>query len=422
MKDIKDLLGTTLPAEMVESLQEAFESKVATAIAEQRADLQAEIESDLARRFDRDRNTIIESIDAMVTDALNEQAAEREDEINKLAEARVLYHSAMVEGKKALRTRLKESLSTGTDLITESLRKEITALRNERASLVEKSEKMNADLRATKVQIAEQHEAHVAKIDDFVTKQLRAELVEFAEDKQALVEQRVKLVAESREKFKVIQDRFVAEAAGKVEKFVEDNLQANLKELHEDLERNRQNMFGRRIFEAVVAEYMTSYFAEDTEVRKLQHVLESKDAEIAQAKEELDKAVEQINESKNANEVADRKVRLAEDRAERAKISNELLANLKGDKRTVMENLLGTVKTTDLRKQFNKLLPIVLAETKSKSPTAVLREHAKPEAKVETRAVTGDAIRSNRLLESEDVQQTEDFEEIAHIKHLAGLR
>jgi hypothetical protein len=422
MKDIKDLLGTTLPAEMVESLQEAFESKVATAIAEQRADLQAEIESDLARRFDRDRNTIIESIDAMVTDALNEQAAEREEEMNKLAEARVLYHTAMVEGKQALRNRLKESLSTGTDLIAESLRKEITALRNERSSLVEKSEKMNADLRATKVQIAEQHEAHVAKIDDFVTKQLRAELVEFAEDKQALVEQRVKLVAESREKFKVIQDRFVAEAAGKVEKFVEDNLQANLKELHEDLERNRQNMFGRRIFEAVVAEYMTSYFAEDTEVRKLQHVLESKDAEIAQAKEDLDKAVEQINESKNANEVADRKVRLAEDRAERAKISNELLANLKGDKRTVMENLLGTVKTTDLRKQFNKLLPIVLAETKSKSPTAVLREHAKPEVKAETRAVTGDAIRSNRLLESEDVQQTEDFEEIAHIKHLAGLR
>jgi hypothetical protein len=421
MNNIKDLLGTTLPAEMVESLQEAFESKVATAIAEQRADLQAEIESDLARRFDRDRNSIIESIDAMITDALNEQAAERQEEMDKLAEARVLYHSAMVEGKKALRTRLKESLSAGTDLIAESLRKEITALRQERSSLVEKSEKMNADLRATKVQIAEQHEAHVAKIDDFVTKQLRAELVEFAEDKQALVEQRVKLVAESREKFKVIQDRFVAEAAGKVEKFVEENLQANLKELHEDLERNRQNMFGRRIFEAVVAEYMTSYFAEDTEVRKLQHVLESKDAEIAEAKTELSKAVEQINESKSLSEVADRKVRLAEDRAERAKISGELLANLKGDKRTVMENLLGTVKTADLRKQFNKLLPIVLAESNRKSAPAVLSENAKPEVKAEKRAVTGDAIRSNRLLESADDQQTTDFAEIAHIKHLAGL-
>lgn len=422
MKNIKELLGTTLPAEMVESLQEAFDAKVAEAVAESRKEVEAEVEANLARRFDRDRDLIIESIDSMISDALNEHAAERAEEITAFTEARVQYHTAMVEGKRHLRNRLKESLQAGSDLLVENLRGEIEKLRAERASLVEKAEKMNADLKATKIRIAEQHEQHVAKIDAFVTKQLRAELVEFAEDKKALVEQRVALVAEGRQKLKATQDRFIAEAAGKVEKFVEENLKANLKELHEDLERNRENMFGRRIFEAVVAEYMTSYFAEGTEVRKLQKVIESKDTEIAQVKIELDKAAEVINEAKASSDVAERKVRLAEDRAERTKITSELFANLKGEKRTVMENLLKNTRTSDLRKSFDKLLPVVLAETaRSNSAPAVLAETKAP-VKVAKRTVTGDAPRPNRLLESVDDQQNEFSAEIDRIKRLANIR
>lgn len=422
MKTFTELLGTTLPADLVASLQETFDAKVAEAVAEARKEIETDVEANLARRFDRDRDAIIESIDAMITDALREQEAERSEEIAKYTEARVAYTTAMVEGKKALKARLKESLSTAGDLITTQLQEEISKLRSERAALIERAEKMTADLEAAKVKIAEQHEQHIIKIDEFITKQLRAELVEFAEDKRALVEQRVKLVAEGRKKLKETQDRFIAEAAGKVEKYVEENLRANLEELHEDLERNRQNMFGRRIFEAVVAEYMTSYFAEDTEVRKLQQVLESKNEEIAQAKAELQQVEIKLNEAHATSEASLRKVRLAEDARERTKIMSELLANLKGEKRTVMENLLGTTKTTELRKAFDKLLPVVISENQRKSVAPAVLSETKKEVKSESRAVTGDATRSNRLLESAEDQNTEDFAEIALIKHLAGLR
>jgi len=421
MKDIKDLLGSTLPADMVESLQEAFDQRVASAVAETRKEVEAEVEANIARRFDRDRDAIIESIDALITDALTQHETDRAEEINKYTEARVAYHTAMVEGKKMLANRLKESFAVTGDLVNSHLSEEISKLRTARTSLIERAEKMTADLKDAKVKIAEQHAEHVKKIDAFVTKQLRAELVEFAEDKRALVEQRVKLVAESRNKLKETQDRFISEAAGKVDKFVEENLRAHLTELHEDLERNRQNIFGRRIFEAVVAEYMTSYFSEDTEVRKLQKVLEGKDMEIAEAKSSLESAQQLINEAKTSSDQADRKARLAEDRAERAKITSELFANLKGEKRAVMENLLGTTKTSELRKAFDKLLPIVLSETTRKNKPAALNEH-KVEVKAEKRAVTGDAIRSNRLLESADEQDNEISAEIAHMKHLAGLR
>ena len=36
-----------------------------------------------------------------------------------------------------------------------------------------------------------------------------------------------------------------------------------------DIERSRQNSFGRKIFEAEAAEYLSSHYAENTEVSKL---------------------------------------------------------------------------------------------------------------------------------------------------------
>ena len=56
-------------------------------------------------------------------------------------------------------------------------------------------------------------------------------------------------------------------------------------QLHEDLENNRQNMFGRRIFEAVAAEFMTSYLAEGTEIRKLQSILAEKEQALSDGKQ-----------------------------------------------------------------------------------------------------------------------------------------
>ena len=422
MKNIKDLLGSALPADLVESLQEAYETKVAEAVAEARKEVEADVEANFARRFDRDRDAIIESIDAMIGDALKAQADERAEEIERYTEARVAYHSAMVEGKKMLAKRLKESLTTAGDLINTRLSEEVSKLRSERAALIERAEKMNSDLEGAKIKIAEQHEKHVQKIDEFVTKQLRAELTEFHQDKQALVEQRVKLVAEGRKKLKETQDRFIAEAAGKVEKFVEENLKSNLEELREDLERHRENMFGRRIFEAVAAEYMTSYFAEDTEVRKLQRVLENKEQQIVEAKTAIEAAEKKLTEATVASEVSSRKVRMAEDRADRTKIMGELLANLKGEKRTVMENLLSTTKTTELRKSFDKLLPVVLAETQRQRVEPSVLSETKKAVKSETRTITGNATRSNRLLESAEEQNFEDNAEIDLIRHLAGLR
>jgi hypothetical protein len=230
------------------------------------------------------------------------------------------------------------------------------------------------------------------------------------------------MVAEGRKKLMETQQRFITEAASKVEKFVEENLRANLADLHEDIERNRQAHFGQEIFKAFVAEFMASHYADDTEARKLQNVVESKDAEVAAAKTALELAEQKLIEANAKVDQVSRKVQFAEERVERTKIMSELLSPLKGEKRAVMENLLGTTKTTELRKAFNRLLPVVLSETTRKSETtsAVINE-GKTKV-VENRTVTGDRVRNPRLVESENQQMNAENQEIALIKHLAGLR
>jgi len=415
--DLTEILGDALPQELVASLQEAFDQKVADA----RDEIELEVREDFARRYEVDRTKLIEAIDAMVTDAVTTLETERGEETKKLAEARVKYHTSMVEGRKAQVKHLAESIDRAKGIIAEQLTKEIVSLREQKAAAIREAMKLAEELKDAKREIAEQHVKHVKKIDEFVTRQVRKELVEFAEDKKALVESRVKLVAESRSKLKATQTKFIAEAAKKVDAMINDRLTVELTQLHEDLERNRQNMFGRRIFEAVAAEFMTSYLAEGTEVRKLQKVLEGKEAEIAEKAALAEAAQTRIDEAVAAKDAADRKATLALEGAERSKLMSELLGPLKGDKRSVMENLLETTKTSALRRDFDKYLPMVLNEGRGKAATetAVLSE-TRVAPPVKTRPASGDALRNNRLLESQ-ASETQESPEIAHIVRLSGL-
>jgi hypothetical protein len=221
---------------------------------------------------------------------------------------------------------------------------------------------------------------------------------------------RVKLVTEGRKRLRETQTRFVKQAARNVEKVVNESLKNELTQLHEDPERNRQNMFGRRIFEAVAAEYLTSYLAEGTEIRNLQNMLESVTTESTEAKSKLTEAIQE-------KQIATRKARLFEDRATRNKVMGELLSNLRGEKRTVMEGMLDTVKTEALRPTFNKLLPVVLNESAPR-PAAPAAERRQPPA-----VVTGKNQHAARLFETAQAETNNDFTaDIAQVVRLAGIQ
>ena len=102
-------------------------------------------------------------------------------------------------------------------------------------------------------------------------------------------------------------------------------------------------------------------------------------------------------------EAVQTKLRIAEDKNVREKTLTELTTNLSKEKRRVMNELLESVQTSDLKKQFNKYLPAVLnesapAETNKTIVTESVTEvTGNREAPAETSSDTGDIVELKKL-------------------------
>lgn len=410
-KTLAKLIGEgVLPEELVTSLEATFEARVADKVAEAREEAEKSVREELAQRYEHDKDALVEAMDRAITDVVTQYESEKAQEITSLREAQEKFHAGLKEAKASYKTKLKEHLASSNEFIARHLSEEVKSMRSERKSLAETRVRAAQEMAEFKSKLSEAHNSHVKKIDEFVVNQVSKELNEFDQDRRALVETRAKLISESRKKLNETQTRFVKESAEKLDRFVSGQVATEMTQLHEDLERNRQNQFGRRLFEAMAAEFSASYYSDGTEARKVQSVLESTKAELEATKQKL-------AESASASEQAIRKARLAEDRAQRSQVMAELLSNLRGEKRRVMEGLMESVKTPDLRKAFDRLLPVALNESgqKKTAKAEVLNEAPK-----QTRVVTGDQ-RTNRLVESIAAEATDETE-LAQVVRLAGIK
>ncbi len=404
-KTIEEILNETLAPEMKASLQEAFDAKLDA----MREEIVESVQSDFAAHYESDKSDLVEALDLMVTDVIRVHEEAKANEIAKLVETRKSYQAKIVENKTAMRSRIAKMAEGSGKLIAEHLSEEVKSLRAEKIRIAEEADRLAEGIESVKATLVENHEKHLEKINTFVVNALKKELTEFAQDKRSLVETRVKLVRENKAKLHETQKRFIKEAASKVEEVINETLTREMTQLHEDIERSRQNDFGSRIFNAVAAEFMTSHLAEGTQVRKLQTVLESKEAEIAAKNAEVEAVKAKLVESAKVSEDAQRKHMLSEQRAVRTKIMSDLLSNLRSDKKTVMADLLESTKTVNLKAAFDRLLPVVLNEGAPKKTPTVLKETASV-------VTTGD--RKIR----EETQENTHNSEIAEIVHLAGIR
>jgi hypothetical protein len=407
-KSIEEILNETLAPELKASLKEAIDAKVAS----MRVEIEESVGSDMAERYEHDRASLVEAMDKMLSDVVRVHEEAKAAEIAKLAESRAKYEAAIVENKTNARAKITSMVSAATKMISESVATEVKALRDQKIAIADEASVLSESVETIKAELLENHEKHIAKINEFVTSQISKELKEFEQDKRALVETRAKLLGENKKKLAETQNRFIKEAAKKVDMAVNATLNREMKQLHEDVERYRQNEFGRELFEAFASTYMTSHLSEGSAVRKLQKVLESKEAEIANTKQEADAAKARLDEAVNAIRTAERRTVVLEERMQRNKIMSDLLSNLRGEKRGLMEGMLETTKTANLKAAFDRLLPVVLNEsTKKTAPTGktVLSE-----------TKTAPAITGDRQVRVETA--TDEDKSIAEILHLAGIR
>ena len=348
-----------------QAISEAWEAK----LTEAREELRAELREEFAGRYEHDKNVMVEALDKMVTESLSAELAEFAQEKQALAEDRVKF-----------KVHMSDSANKFNTFRVGKLAEEIKELRQDR-----------------KV-----YENSVSKLEKFVIKALAEEIKEFEQDKQAVVETKVKLIAGAKQKLGELQQQFVARSSALVKEAVAKNLENELTQLKEDIQLARENMFGRRLFEAFASEFAVTHLNENKEIAKLRNV-------VSEQNQKLKQAIAIVEKKNMVVESKEKEIRIIKESSERREVMGKLLKTLNTEKAAIMGELLESVQTVKLQTAFDKYLPAVL----NNSPVKATQKVALTES---VKEVTGDkSAKKNAAVEKEAETN------VIELKRLAGL-
>lgn len=350
------------------------------------------------------------------------------------------------------------------------------------SQLAEAKEELTAELREEFAQKFEHDKAvMIESMDKFLSDKVRSEMSEFAVDKKALVEERVKYRARVAEHVKTL-ERFIAETLAnevkelrqdrvkmsrnvhKLEDFVLKQLAEEVREFHSDkkalaeqrvklvtegkrelvetkqkfvkkaaavIEENINNAlrseiksFRKDIMEARNNDFGRRIFEAFASEYMTSYLNES--GEVSKLSKNMKALVAKLDEQKVAlakqkqlNEQAELKLRAAKDRLTRQQKLNELLSPLGKKQQAVMKELLETVKTEKLDESYKKYLPAVLNEnTQSRGPAKKVLAEGARRPKQQLSERTGDK-RANAAQQQED---NDALAEIEQLRKMAGIK
>ena len=353
--------NSALSEEVRTELEEAWNAKV----KENRLQVTAELREEFAKKYEHDKSTMVEAIDAMMTEKLSEEIAEFHDDRKQLAEAKAKFAIAQRKNANLMRSFVSEQLAV-----------EIKELHSDQKAMADK----------------------FVALEEFVVESLAKEIAEFYEDKKDLAETKVRLVREGKAHVNKVKKDFIEKSAALVSETVATGLKKEITALKEDIDAARENDFGRKLFEAFANEYQHSYLNEKSETSKLLKVVGAKDKQLAEAREAAAKAIKLAEAQANQN-------KMITESAKRKDTINDMVAPLSKDQREIMVDLLESVQTDRLRSAFDKYLPAVIDGKGPAKKKAVLAEG---------KEVTGNREQSN------DIKADADHK-VVDLKRLAGL-
>lgn len=401
-KEIKELLENEVLGEDVRTaLQEAFDNKVKA--------MEQKLQEDYSARYTNDKAVLVEAMDKMLGDSIRAELTEFAEDRSALIKQRAKLSQETTEAKKLYAKKMMEHAKMLNSFVAKQLKDELVEFVEDRKTLDAQRREMAKELQTVRESSARELKTRVNKLEGFVLKQLSEEIAEFHADKKALVEQRVKLAQEGKKKLAEAQSKFINRATSAVDKTLNEVIKNELVQWRGDIMEARKNNFGRRIFEAVAAEYMASYLSEGSEVKKLSRQLQEQKSALAQARA-------RVKEQTTLVESANAKANAAADRLQRMHIINELLAPLGRDKKAIMADMLRDIKTTNLKETFTRYLPAVVNGTQTPQTKVALSETNQHK----TVAITGD--RTNNKLAQAVIEETRTPDDLGVILHLAGIK
>ncbi len=378
------------------------------------------------------------------------------DFVKQLFESNVISEETKSEIEQAWQQRVQEN----REQVTEELREQVTAqLREEFAQKYEHDKTVM-----------------VEAVENMIADRLTAELSEFAEDRQGLIEARAKYVAKMKTDAEVLESfvlknlqkelaelhedrKSVADNMAKLESFIVDALAKEIAEFHSDkkdlaetkvrlIKESREKFDALRtafikksakVVESAISNGIRNELTqlrEDIEAARKndfgRRLFESFASEYAasylneksetaklmkivkQKEAELQEAAKVVAETQKLVESRETQLKIARDLAERKEVMSELLGPLSGDKRSVMRELLESVQTEKLVSAYEKYLPAVMDGATTQKKQA-LTEAAVPAPTSQKEVVTGDK-------QAQQIGSEEKTAEIFDIRRLAGLK
>ena len=189
-KGLQEFLENSVLSDDTKSaLSEAWTRKLSEAREEEAFKLRQEF----AAKFEQDKANIVEAMNAMITDVLTEQAHEVASEKKRLVTESKRIANESKAKDDALHHKAAKTIKTLESFITETLKAEITEMRDE---LNEQRREITEDKANYEQKINESKAAarnRLKMLENFVTKAVSTEMTELSEDRKALVETRVKL-------------------------------------------------------------------------------------------------------------------------------------------------------------------------------------------------------------------------------------
>ena len=352
------------------------------------------------------------------------------------------------------------------DVISEEVKSEIESAWQ--TKIQENREQVAVELREEFAQKYEHDKQAMAEaVENMLADRLQAELGEFAEDRQGLIEARAKYIkkmkddATAMESFvlqnlkkelaELHEDRKTVSAnVAKLESFIVDALAKEIAEFHsdkKDLAETKVKLVkdSKAKFEAVKKEFLSrsAKVVEETVKKGLTSEMTQLKEDIEQARQndfgrrifesfaseyatshlneksetakllkvvkqkeaELAEAAKFVAEAKEEVESRNTEIKKINESVKRKEVMAELLGPLAKDKREIMSELLESVQTEKLQNAFDKYIPAVM-------------DGGKPAKKALTEAkeITGDKAQAQSI--SSEVNTAEVYD----IRRLAGLK
>ena len=347
-----------------EEIRAEIESAWNQKVEENKRSATADLRKEFAEKYEHDKASLTEAVDKMVSERIEAEMAEFAEDKKQLAEEKVKYATQIGEHTEKLKA-----------FVFDQLKGEVAELHSDQKVMAE----------------------NFVKLEDFVVEALSKEISEFQKDKQDVAETKVRLIREAKAHFEKVRSNFVKKGAEKVSEVVGKTLKQEISSLKEDIEAARKNDFGRRLFESYQQEFSQSFLNEKGETAKLLKVVDI-------SKLQAEEAMKTVNEKQKVIEAKEQEIATIKEAAERSEVINELTQPLNTEQKEIMNNLLESVQTGALRKQFEKYIPSVLNG----------RTPAKKQAINEGTEVTGD--KQINIVNSNQFNSN-----IVDIRRLAGI-